>query len=72
MTRVVLTPFDLFEIQTLFEEMCILAGICLKGLLLNADTGFDTDGFRLAEAQGIVLNVRPNPRNSSSVAYEPG
>ena len=67
---------DLFEIQTLFEEICSLlkeAGICLKGLFLNADAGFDADGFRVAcEAEEIVLNVRPNPRNGSSVAYEPG
>jgi transposase len=67
---------DLFEIQTLFEEICTLlkqAGISLQGLFLNADAGFDAESFRLVcEAQEIHLNVRPNPRNSSSVAYEPG
>lgn len=67
---------DLFEIQTLFGEICTLlkeADICLKGLFLNADAGFDADTFRSAcEAQEIILNVRPNPRSGSSAAYEPG
>lgn len=67
---------DLFEIQTLFEEICTRlkeAGICLKGLFRNADAGFDADTFRTAcEAQEIILNVRSNPRSGSSAAYEPG
>ena len=38
---------DLFEIQTLFNEICTMlkeAGISLDGLFLNADPGFDRCG----------------------------
>ena len=67
---------DLFEIQTLFEEICRLlqeAGISLKGLFLNADAGFDGDKFRaVCEREEIILNVRPNPGNGSSAVYESG
>lgn len=67
---------DLFEIQGLFDEICNLlkeAGICLKGLFLNADAGFDAERFRVAcEQQEIIANVKPNPRNGSSAAYESG
>jgi transposase len=38
---------DLFEIQTLFDELCQVltaAGINLRGLFLNADPGFDRAG----------------------------
>jgi hypothetical protein len=40
---------DLYQIQTLFEEICLLlkqAGINLKGLFLNADPGFDSVDFQ--------------------------
>lgn len=60
---------DLFEIQTLFKEICDplkKAGINLKGLFLNADPGFDSDNFRKAcEYEKIIPNVKPNPRNDS-------
>ena len=63
------TPHDLFEIETLFKEICDLmkkASINLKGLFLNADPGFDSENFRKAcESEDITLNVKPNPRNFS-------
>ena len=59
---------DLFEIQTLFNEICTMlkgAGISLDGLFLNADPGFDSDSFKEAcEEKNIIPNVKPNPRNS--------
>ncbi|MEK6479900.1 transposase [Catalinimonas sp. 4WD22] len=42
---------DLYQIQELFEEICNLlkeAGINLKGIFLNADPGFDSEGFQKA------------------------
>jgi transposase len=60
---------DLFEIEVLFKEICNLvkkAGINLKGLFLNADPGFDSEGFRkVCESEYITPNVKPNPRNDS-------
>ena len=59
---------DLFEIQSLFDEICTIlkkAGISLDGLFLNADPGFDSDSFQEAcRKENIILNVKPNPRNS--------
>ena len=61
---------DLFEIQTLFNEICAIlkqAGISLDGLFLNADPGFDSDLFKEAcEKENIIPNVKPNPRNSGN------
>ena len=55
------TPHDLFEIEMLFKEICSLvkkAGINLKGLFLNADPGFDSEGFRkVCESEYITPNV---------------
>jgi transposase len=60
---------DLFEIQTLFKEICELlkkAHINLNGLFLNADPGFDGENFyKACEIENIVANVKPNPRNES-------
>mgnify|MGYP001035149983 CR=1 FL=1 len=60
---------DLFEIQSLFDELCTIlkeAGIDLEGLFLNADAGFDSEGFKEAcQKEDIFPNVKPNPRNSS-------
>lgn len=39
---------DLFEIESLFKEICSLlkkAGVNLNGLFLNADPGFDGENF---------------------------
>lgn len=70
---------DLFEIQQLFDEICTLlkeAGINLQHLFLNADPGFDSEGFRLACAkEEIIANVKPNPRNRAGnllEAYQSG
>jgi hypothetical protein len=66
---------DLFEIQTLFGQICALlkeAGICLKGLFLNADAGFDAKIFRDAcQKEEINPNVYPNPRNKDPQKAEP-
>ncbi len=60
---------DLFEIKTLFREICDLlkkAGINLDGLFLNADPGFDSDSFReVCSEENIRANVKPNPRNQT-------
>lgn len=59
---------DLFEIDKLFEELCVLlesAGINLKGLFLNADSGFDAQHLRLACAnREIEANIGSNPRST--------
>jgi transposase len=66
---------DLFQIQTLFDEICSLlkkAGINLAGLFLNADSGFDSADFRQAcEKEDIIANVKSNPRNSANQQADP-
>lgn len=66
---------DLYQIQELFGEIGNLlkeAGIDLKGLFLNADPGFDSEGFRQAcEKEEIIANVKPNPRNAASQETAP-
>lgn len=58
---------DLFEIDNLFEELCALlesVQIDLKGLFLNADSGFDAQNLRLAcEQREIQANIAANPRS---------
>lgn len=60
---------DLFEIQTLFNELCQIlkkANINLDGLFLNADPGFDSENFREAcQKEKIIPNVKPNTRNTN-------
>lgn len=70
---------DLFQIQTLFDEICSLlkeAGLDLKGLFLNADPGFDSAEFKAAcEQEEIIANVKANPRNWAHIeqsVYETG
>lgn len=59
------TPHDLFEIQSLFYEICTTlkeAEISLDGLFLNADPGFGSDSFREAcGKENIIPNIKPNP-----------
>ena len=66
---------DLFEIQVLFNEICGLlkaADINLKGLFLNADSGFDSADFVAAcQREEIVANVKANPRNSANQECQP-
>jgi len=58
---------DLFNIQTLFEELCeilVKAGIDLKGLFLNADAGFDSQELRrICKEKQIEANIANNSRN---------
>lgn len=59
---------DLFDIETLFAELCQMltkAGINLRGLFLNADAGFDSQELRkLCETKEIEANIAFNPRNT--------
>jgi len=46
---------DLYQIQELFNEICILLKqpeIDLNGLFLNADPGFDSENFRQEPIKG--------------------
>lgn len=65
---------DVFEIQSLFDEICTMlreAGISLDGLFLNADSGFDSNSFREAcEKENIIPNVKSNSRNSGNKESE--
>ncbi|WP_232065139.1 hypothetical protein [Rhodocytophaga rosea] len=68
-----------FKLHTLFEQICDVlkqAGINLKGLFLNADSGFDSVDFQKAcQKQEIMANVKPNPRNRANQpiqAYQTG
>ena len=65
---------DLFEIEQLFEELCVLlesANINLKGLFLNADSGFDAQNLRLACAnREIEANIAVNPRSATEQPIE--
>jgi transposase len=70
---------DLFRIQELFEQICLLlkeAGINLKGLFLNADPGFDSVDFHTAcDKEQIIAHVKPNARNAAnqqSQVYQTG
>lgn len=58
---------DLFNIQTLFEQLCeilIKAGIDFKGLFLNADAGFDSQELRrICKEKQIEANIANNSRN---------
>jgi len=60
---------DLYEIKTLFGQMCQLledAGIRVKGIFLNADAGFDAEELRsLCMDREIEANIADNPRNST-------
>ena len=66
---------DMFEIQALFDQICGLlkaADINLKGLFLNADSGFDsTDFVGACEKEEIIANVKGNPRNSANQESQP-
>jgi transposase len=60
---------DVFELRTLFAEICTLleaAGIAVEGLFLNADSGFDTNELRqLCAARHIEANIARNPRSAN-------
>lgn len=65
---------DLFDIETLFKELCEIltkAGIDLKGLFLNADAGFDSQQLRkLCKEKEIEANIAANPRNGTAQSQE--
>ncbi len=58
---------DLYEIKLLFTGLCEVlqqAAIDIKGIFLNADSGFDSKELRSACAEKeIQANIKPNPRN---------
>ena len=58
---------DLFDIVAQFEGMLaqlVAIGICLDGLILNADAGFDCLKLRqLCEKYGLEVTIKLNPRN---------
>ena len=59
---------DLYNIKELFEELCqmlINAGINIKGLFMNADSGFDSKELRqICQEKEIHANININSRNS--------
>lgn len=61
-------PHDLYNIKELFEELCqmlINAGINIKGLFTNADSGFDSRELRqICKEKEIHANIDINSRNS--------
>lgn len=61
---------DLYNIKELFEELCqilIKAGIDVKGLFLNADSGFDSQELRqICKNKEIHPNIDINSRNNKS------
>ena len=65
---------DVYEIRTLFEQMCKLleeAGICLKGVFMNADAGFDCQELRtLCSEKEIEANIADNPRNNEILSED--
>jgi hypothetical protein len=65
---------DLFEIETLFEELSVVlesAQINLNGLFLNADISFDSQNLRAAcEQRGIEATIAHNSRSGSWVSDE--
>ncbi len=58
---------DLYGIEALFKELLGVleaADIDTTGLFLNADPGFDSDGFRQSCSEAkIEANIKENPRN---------
>jgi len=61
---------DSFNLVKIFSKMIQklqLAGISMKGLFLNADSGFDTSPFRLYCYENEIFdNIDRNKRNGSS------
>ncbi|TKT91404.1 IS5 family transposase [Dyadobacter frigoris] len=61
---------DLFNVQELFEELCHMltkANINIKGLFLNADSGFDSTELRqICKDKEIEANIDVNMRKSKT------
>lgn len=62
---------DVNCIEELFDELCAVlmqAGIDLKGVFLNADSGFDNEAVKQkCTAYEIEANIAENPRNKKQV-----
>ena len=63
---------DLYDIQVLFDELCLVlteANIDLRGVFMNADSGFDVQVLReQCSEKGIEANIAVNPRNKKGAA----
>lgn len=61
---------DLFEIEKVFGQLTQLlteAGLEVDGLFMNADAGFDSEGFRkFCSSLRIEANIAFNPRNGTA------
>lgn len=61
---------DLFDIENFFTKMLAdleQSKISTNGLFLNADAGFDSEGFRkICFQKGIIANIDFNKRNSKN------
>ena len=66
---------DLFEIDFFFLKMLddlALSQIETNGLFLNADAGFDSEGFRrICSSKEIIANIDFNKRNSKNTDNQP-
>jgi len=66
---------DLFDIEFFFKKMLAdleQSEIEINGLFLNADAGFDSEGFReLCFSNEIIANIDFNKRNSKSLDNQP-
>jgi len=66
---------DLFEIEIFFTGILAdlkQSDIEVRGLFLNADAGFDSEGFRtLCDANDIIANIDFNKRNSKNTDNQP-
>lgn len=64
---------DLFEIEALFTELCSVlqeADVPLKGVFLNADSGFDSEALQvLCIQEGVEANIDINERNQKQGGY---
>jgi transposase len=66
---------DLFDIENFFTKMLEdieQSQIQTNGLFLNADAGFDSEGFRnTCFSKGIIANIDFNKRNSKNTDNQP-
>jgi hypothetical protein len=65
----------LFEIEKAFLKILSdlsLSGIDSNGLFMNADLGFDSEGFRrICFTNDIIANMDVNKRNSKNIDNQP-
>ena len=59
--------FEIKKVLTKIFQDIVAKGMKTEGLFLNADPGFDSKEVRkLCEEYGVIPNIKPNKRNSSS------